>query len=357
MRALELFALAAAALLAVGCGKAPPPKAEEVRLVRVQKIAPVESNNSVEFPGEVRPRYETRLGFRVGGKMTERLVEVGSRVRAGQPIARLDPRDLELALDSAKAQVAQLETERTLAQADLARYRDLRAKNFISQAEFERRQSAFDTAAARLDAARAQTAQSANQRGYALLVADTAGVITALEAEAGQVVSAGQTVARLARPGDREIAIAVPETQRALLSDSNGYAVTLNAYPGRSWKGRLREVTPMADPATRTYAARISMLDAGEEVELGMSARVSLRSARTDSRVELPLAAIYSKGDATQVWLIDSGGSVRLQTVKAGGVRADRVLIDSGLDPGDLVVVAGAQLLRPGQHVRVLEGK
>ena len=352
-----VLALAAAALLAAGCSKAPPPKADEVRLVRVQKIAPVEHNGSVEFPGEVRPRYETRLGFRVGGKMTERLVEVGSRVRPGQPIARLDPSDLKLALASANAQLVQLETERALAQADLARYRDLSAKNFISQAEFERRQSAFDTAVARLDAAKAQTAQSANQAGYALMVADTAGVITAIEAEAGQVVSAGQTVARIARPGDREVAIAVPESQRALLSNANEYTVTLNAYTGRSWKGRLREVAPMADPATRTYAARITILSAGDEAELGMSARVALRSAKTDTGIELPLAALYSKGDSTEVWLVEAGGSVRLQAVKAGGVRAERVLIESGLKSGDVVVVAGAQLLRPGQRVRVAEGK
>lgn len=357
MKPIHAGALALAALLATACGKAPPPRVEEARLVRTLKVAPAERLRTVEFPGEVRARYETRLGFRVPGKIVERLVEVGSRVRAGQPIARLDARDLELAAASAKAQVAQFEADKTLAAADLARYRELRAKNFISQAESERRQSLFDTAAARLDAARAQSRQAANQAGYALLAADTAGVITAIEAEAGQVVGAGQTVARLARPGDREIAIAVPESQRELLAGAGEFAVTLNALPGRRWAGRLREVSPAADPATRTYGARISVLQAEDGVELGMSARVELSVLSRDARIELPVAAIYSKDETPNVWLVDAAGTVRLQPVKTGGLAGERVLIDSGLEPGDTVVVAGAQLLRAGERVRVSDGK
>ena len=357
MKPMHAGVLALAALLAAGCSEAPPPKSEEARLVRVLRIGPVERTRTVEFPGDVRPRYETRLGFRVPGKIVERLVEVGTRVRAGQPIARLDARDLELAAASAKAQVAQFEADKTLAAADLARFRELRAKNFISQAELERRQSLFDTAAARLDAAQSQARQAANQAGYALLAADTAGIITAIEAEAGQVVSAGQTVARLARPGDREVAIAVPESQHDLLANAKEFAVTLNALDGRRWAGRLREVSPAADAATRTYGARITVLRAGDEVELGMSARVAVSAATRDTRIALPLAAIYSKGDTPNVWLVDSGGSVRLQPVKTGGLAGERVLIDTGLKPGDTVVIAGAQLLRAGERVRTSDGK
>jgi len=354
MKLIHAGGLAAAVLLATACSKPPPPKTEEIRLVRVLKVGPVERTRTVEYPGDVRARYETRLGFRVPGKILSRLVEVGSKVRAGQPIARLDARDLELAAASARAQVAQFEADKTLAAADLARYRELRAKNFISQAEFERRQSLYDTAAARLDAARAQARQAANQTGYAVLAADTAGVITAIEAEAGQVVSAGQTVARLARPGDREIAIAVPEAQRELLAGASEFAITLNAVSARRWTGRLREVSPAADPATRTYGARISIVQAGDEVELGMSARVTARFAARDTRIELPVAAIYSKGDMPNVWLVDAGGSVRLQPVQTGGLAGERVLIDSGLRPGDTVVIAGAQMLHAGERVRLL---
>lgn len=349
--------LALAALLAAACGKAPPPKPEEARLVRVLKVGPSERTRTVEFPGDVRARYETRLGFRVPGKITERLVEVGARVRAGQPIARLDAHDLELSAASARAQVAQFEADKILAAADLARYRELRSKNFISQAELERRQSLFDTAAARLDAAQAQARQAANQAGYALLAADSAGIITAIEAEAGQVVAAGQTVARLARPGDREIAVAVPESQRDLLAGASEFAVTLNALNGRRWTGRLREVSPAADAATRTYGARISVLQAGDDIELGMSARVAVSAAARDSRIELPVAAIYSKGDTPNVWVVDAGGAVRLQPVTSGGLAGEHVLIDAGLKPGDTVVIAGAQLLRAGERVRILDAR
>ncbi|MBE0614242.1 MAG: efflux RND transporter periplasmic adaptor subunit [Burkholderiales bacterium] len=357
MKLINAGALALTALLAAGCGKAPPPKAEEMRLVRVFKVGPVARTHTVEFPGDVRARFETRLGFRVPGKILERLVEVGTRVHAGQAIARLDARDFELAAASAKAQVAQFEADRILAAADLARFRELRSKNFISQAELERRQSLLDTTSARLDAARAQASQAANLAGYALLAADTAGVITAIEAEAGQVVSAGQTVARLARPGDREIAIAVPESQREQLAQAGEFAITLNALSGRRWAGRLREVAPAADPATRTYGARITILQPGDEVELGMSARVEVRFAARDTRIELPVAAIYSKGDTPNVWLVDGSGSVRLQPVKVGGLAGEHVLIDSGLNPGDTVVIAGAQMLHAGERVRTIGGK
>jgi RND family efflux transporter MFP subunit len=185
------------------------------------------------------------------------------------------------------------------------------------------------------------------------LTADTAGVITAIEAEAGQVVTPGQTVAKLARPGEKEIAIAVPESQRDLVEDAKEYVVTLNAFPGRSWKGRLREFSPMADPATRTYGARITVLEAGTDMDLGMSARVSVASAVSASGVELPLSAIYSRGDTPNVWVV-TGNMPRLVAVKMRGLSGERVLIESGLNPGDVVVIAGANLIREGQQVRVL---
>jgi multidrug efflux system membrane fusion protein len=278
-------------------------------------------------------------------------------VRQGQEIAKLDPEDLVYAAASARAQVASVEAERNLAAADLKRYTDLREKNFISQAEFDRRASAYATANARLDAVRAQYRQAANQTAYATLAADTDGVITSLEAEAGQVVAAGQTVARLARPGEREIAIAVPESQRELVERASGYVVTLNAFPAKSWPGRLRELAPAADAVTRTYAARITVLEAGEDLELGMSARVAVAAGAAQSGVELPIAALYSRGESTQVWLVNADGTVRLAPVKTRGVAGERVVIESGLAAGDLVVTAGAQLLRAGQRVRPMNGK
>jgi len=345
-----------AAALVLGCAPETEKQPDEIRPVRVLRVGASEAVRSFESVGEVRARHETRLAFRVGGKMIERLVETGSVVRAGQPVARLDPADLALAEASARAQEASAEAERNLADADLKRYRELRDKNYISQAEFERRASALATAAARLEAVRAQRRQIANQAAYAVLAADTAGVIVAVEAEAGQVVAAGQTVARLARPGEKEIAFAVPESQREFIERATALSVTLNALPGRAWKARLRELAPAADPVTRTYAARASILDAGDEVELGMSARL-VASANGGGRIEVPVAALYSRDDRPQVLLVAPDGTVRPQAVKTAGIANERVVIESGLKAGDVVVAAGAQLLRPGQRVRVLEGR
>ena len=353
----KIVVLAMAALFLAACSDAIEKKPDEVRPVRVITIGESAEPGTVSYAAEVRPRHEVRLSFRVGGKIVERLVEVGSKVRAGQPIARLDAADLALAAASARAQAASLETERNLAAADLARYRELRQKNFISQADFDRRSSALEAAAAKLEAAQAVFRQSSNQAGYAQLVADSAGVITAIEAEAGQVVAAGQTVARLARRGEMEAAFAVPESQRALLESATGYAVTLNALPGKTWRAKLRELSPTADAVSRTYAVRASILGDGEAIELGMSARVAVSAAGAPQKLEVPVAALYSRGDQPQVFVVVGDGTVQPRQVKTAGISGERVVIESGLKAGDVVVAAGAALLRPGQRVRILRDK
>jgi multidrug efflux system membrane fusion protein len=351
-----LLSLLSVVVLAA-CTEAAEKKAEDVRTVRVLKVGAAEGARRIEYAGEVRPRHETRLAFRVPGKITERAVEVGSIVKAGQIVARLDAADLSLAAASAAAQLASIEAERNLAEADFKRYADLRAKNFISQAEYDRRANAFTTADARLEAARAQHRQAANQAGYAVLVTDTTGIITAIEAEAGQVVAAGQTVARLARPGEKEVAFAVPESQRDLFEKPGELAVSLNARPGKAWKAKLRELSPVADPATRTYTARATILDAGDEVELGMSARAAVTVEPGTKRIEVPLSALYSRGDAAQVYVVGADATVQPRTIRTGGITGERIVVESGLNPGDVVVAAGAQLLRAGQKVRILEEK
>lgn len=354
---MKLPVLVLSIAVLAGCTQAAEQKKpQDVRTVRVVKVGVAEGARRIEYAGEVRPRHETRLAFRVPGKIVERRVEVGAAVRPGQVVARLDAADLALAETSAAAQVASVQAERDLAEADFRRYADLRAKNFISQAEFDRRRNAFTTAESRLEAARAQQRQAANQVGYSTLVADTAGVITAIEAEAGQVVAAGQTVARLARPGEKEVAFAVPESQRELFEKAASLTVALNARPGRTWNARLRELSPVADPATRTYSARATILDAGGEVELGMSARATL-ALDPRARIEIPLAALYSRGDTPQVFVVGADATVQLRGIRTAGVQGERVVVEAGLQPGDVVVAAGAQLLRAGQRVRVLDEK
>jgi multidrug efflux system membrane fusion protein len=361
--AMRLTSILAAVGLLTACTNAAEPKTEPVRPVRVLKVGESNGARAVEFAAEVRPRHEIRQSFRVGGKIVERLVEVGSTVRAGQPIARLDATDLALAAASARAQVASVETERNLAAADLKRYTELREKNFISQAEYERRRSTLEAADARLAASQAVFRQASNQAAYAVLTTESDGVITAIEAEAGQVVAAGQTVARLARRGEKEVAFAVPEAQRPFIESAAAFEVSLNALPGKTWKARLRELSPAADPATRTYAVRATLTDTGREVELGMSARVTVVAGAAAPRIEVPVAALFSRGEQPQVFLVDldaaSGaeGTVRPQVVKTAGIVEERVTIASGLKTGDVVVAAGAALLRPGQRVRVLESR
>lgn len=353
MKALLIAVLVA---LPAACAKAPEQKPEEVRPVRVQKIGASPALRSFEFAGEVRAQHETRLAFRVGGKIVERLVNVGALVKPGEPLARLDTSDLVLAALSANAQVASAQAEHDLAAAEHARYKGLREKSFISQAEYERRANALLTAQARLEALRAQHRQAANQLSYAVLRADTAGVITGMEVEAGQVVAAGQTVARLARQGDKEISIAVPESQREFLEKAEDFSVSLSAWPGKSWRGRLRELSPAADPATRTYAARVAIVEAGDTIEWGMSARVTALARAGATKIEVPIAALYSRGDQPQVLVVSGESTVTPRQVKTGGISGERVVIAEGLHPGDVIVTAGAQLLRPGQRVRVLNG-
>jgi len=353
MRAALVIATAAMALAA--CGKAPEPKPDEIRPVRVIRVGEAAPERATAFAGEVRARHEARLAFRVPGKIVERRVDVGASVRAGEVLARLDPADLALSAASAGAQVVSLSAERDLAAAELKRYRELREKNFISQAEFDRRASALTTAEARLDAVRAQSRQASNQQGYAVLAADGDGVIVAVEADAGQVVAAGQAVARLARRGDKEIAFAVPESRRALVESATGFEVTLTAMPGKTWRAKLRELSPAADPVTRTFAARATVLEAGNEIDLGMSARIAVVGQGGGKRIELPISALHSRGDEPQVMLVGADSATRLQPVKTAGIAGERVVIESGLKPGDVVVAAGAALLRPGQKVRVLD--
>ncbi|MBI2752095.1 MAG: efflux RND transporter periplasmic adaptor subunit [Betaproteobacteria bacterium] len=353
---IKRFVVLAAITLAA-CTNATERRPEEVRPVRVMVIGETAEARVVEYAGEVRPRHEIRLSFRVGGKIVERLVEVGSTVRAGQPVARLDPADLVLAAASARAQAASLETDRNLAAADLKRYRELRDKNFISKAEFDRRLSTLEAADAKLVASHALYRQAANQAAYAVLAADSAGVITAIEVEAGQVVAPGQTVARLARRGEMEVSFAVPEAQREQIVNASGFAVTLNALPGKSWSARLRELSPMADAVTRTYAVRATILQAGENVELGMSARIAVSARSSVPRIEVPVAALYSRGDQPQVFVVDAGSMVQARPVKTAGISGERVAIESGLVAGEVIVAAGAALLRPGQRVRVLQEK
>ncbi len=319
-----------------------------------QKAAVGDAGLQASFAGEVRARSESALGFRVGGKITERLVDVGAVVKAGAPLARIDARDLQLNSASARSQLAAAQADVVQAQADYTRYNDLYQKKFVSGAEIDKRKAALDVAQARLDQAKAQLSVADNQSAYTTLSAERAGVITAVEAEVGQVVAPGQTVVRLARDAEKEILIAVPENRLPDVKAAQRIDITLWAAPGKRYSGKVRETSPAADAMTRTYAVRITMAKADDSVRLGMTASVILSQEGAGNAVMLPLTALYQQGANTAVWVVDaSTQTVKLAPVKVGAFREDTVAIVSGIQDGDVVVTAGVHKLTQGQKVRV----
>ena len=343
---LLLFALTALA----GCS-APPPPAVAPKAVLVQQAVSASSGGEGNYVGEIRARYESDLAFRVGGKILARQVEVGSLVQAGQTLARLDPTDLKLAAQAAQAQVAAAQSEWVTAKAERERYADLLGKKFVSQAAFDSKENALKTAAAKLDQVKAQAEVSTNQSGYGNLVSDRAGVVTAILAEAGQVVGAGQTVMRVARTEEKEVLVAIPENRVQTLRQSPPLQVSFWALPGVTVTGSLRELSPAADPATRTYAARIRLPQAPEALALGMSARVTVAGldAGTAAQVAVPMTAVVDQGQGPAVWVV-LDNKVQKKPVQVGRFE-DQLAWVSGVQAGEWVVVAGTNKLAPDMAV------
>ncbi len=355
MTKLTLLALSMAAALSA-CSK--PPAAEEpVRAVKVMTVGTGAMSTGNEFAGEVRARLESRLGFRVAGKLIERPAEVGQRVQAGQVLARLDAQDYQLAVDAARAQQASALTQRDLAAADFKRFRDLREQNFISSAELERREANLKAAQAQLDQAQAQSAAQGNQARYTTLMADRAGVVTAVEAEVGQVVSAGTPVLRLASDGARDVVFAVPEDRLALVR--MGLPVKLRLWPERQeLNGKVREVAASADPVTRTYQVKVAVDDKQTVPPLGATVTVMAQAGAAalasgaPAVMKLPTSALRQEGQGSAVWVLDTATmSVRSQTVQVAAADGNEAVISAGLTPGMQVVSAGVHVLSPGQKV------
>ena len=351
-------ALAAALLLpAAGCGK-PEAPAEAVRPVQLTRVTLGGATDATVFAGEIRPRYETDLGFRIGGKMIARLVDVGARVKKGQPLARLDPADVGLQADAARAQVAATQTEYEFAKAEYERYRNLHEQKFISASALDAKRNTMNANRAKHEQSQAQLAVTRNQAGYATLVAPDDGVITAVSAEAGQVVTAGQAVFRLAREGDVEVVIAVPENRIGEVRDAKQPVVALWANPKKVYAARVREISPAVDAATRTFAVRLSILDRDPGIQWGMTANVGLQRDGGAAAALLPLPSIYHSDDGKPaVWVYDpQTHQVGLRPVTIARYREDGVVIASGLAAGEWVVSAGVHKLRPGQTVRPYQG-
>ena len=324
-----------------GCGKESAPAAKVERPALTLVAGSVSGDGSNTYSGEIRARHETQLGFRVGGKIIERLVDAGTRVKAGQVLMRLDSGDTGLQLSSADAQYQ-------LAEADTKRYRELRGKGFVSQ-------SALDAKETALKAAAAQAGLARNQSAYTTLRADHAGVIAATLAEVGQVVGVGQPVLRLAPDGEREVAIAIPESQLANLKVGAVAEVTLLADGAAHLTGRLSELSPAADPASRTYPARVTLNQSDSSVALGMTARVRFNTNEKNPDLLIPLTAIFQQGDQAAVWIVAADHSISLRPVKVAAYRDDGAVIADGLAAGERIVSNGVHRLAAGEKIQALE--
>ncbi|WP_066270231.1 efflux RND transporter periplasmic adaptor subunit [Hydrogenophaga palleronii] len=353
-----------AALALAACSRAPAP-AEPVRSVKLMTVGTGHVAARSEYAGEVRARVESRMGFRVGGKLVQRPAEVGQRVKAGQLLAQLDAQDLALSSQAAQAQVSAAQTQRDLNAADLKRYQDLQAQGFVSGAEIERRQASLKAAEATLRQAKAQGAVQGNQAAYARLLADGPGVVLAVEAEVGQVVGAGTPVVRLARDGARDVVIAVPEDRVAQIKPGMPARVRLWAGAGATSSAAsgaapltasVREVAASADAATRTYQVKLSLPDQAA-VPLGATAYVTLGdAAEAVAVIKLPTSALMrsEEGDrkGSAVWVFDAAnGTVQPRPVQVAGADGNEMVISAGLQPGEEVVATGVHVLSPGQKV------
>lgn len=345
------------ALLAA-CGRdTPPPPPADVRPVRAEQIGLQADHTSTRYAGEVRARYETDLAFRVAGRVQTRLVEVGAQVKAGQLIATLDPQDYALVASAAQAQLTAAEAESRLAQQDLQRFTELRAQNFISPAELDRRRTTAEAALARTRQLRAEAARQGNQQSYTRLTAPLAGVVTSIAFEAGQVVAAGQPVVKLAQSGEREVQIDVPENAIDTLRAAQDLTIRLWSAPGLTYAGRLRELSPMADEGSRTYSARVRFIKPDAGVKLGMTATVEVGSEAAPG-LSVAQAALFKVNGQPQVWVVDPATQkVAARSVQLGALSGDRAAVISGLKTGEWVVTAGVHKIAPGQQVRLTPPK
>jgi membrane fusion protein, multidrug efflux system len=352
-RVFRLCALAAFLTTLVACSKTEAPQ-EPLRSVKLLTVSGGDLNVSGEYSAEVRARVESRLGFQVGGKLVDRPAELGQRLAAGQLLARIDAQDYRLAAQAAQAQVSAAQSQRDLAAADFKRFEALKAQNFISGAELERRDTTLKAAEAALNQAKAQAQAQSNQASYARLVASHAGVVTGVDAEVGQVVSAGQPVVRLAHDGPRDAVFAVSESMALALKVGQSMQATL-VSTGQTLQGKVRELAASADPVTRTYAVKLA-LDASERLPLGATVNVVAKHLQGSqpAAIKLPTSALRQEGASTAVWLLDEASmTVNTQAVQLGPVDGNDVVVTSGLKPGQKVVSTGVHVLSPGQKVTV----
>lgn len=341
------------ALALAGCNAESAPEAKLDRPVLVSQVHYRLQNPDRSFVGTVQPRIESNLGFRVGGKVSKRLVEVGAIVEPGQPLATLDEVDLKLQLDQADAELNAATGVQAQAAAADRRARELRQKGWSTDAQLEQSKAGADEAQARLNRAQRAVELARNALSYATLTADARGVVTDTQIEPGQVVASGQTAIRVAQLNEKDVVVAIPETLVARARGGTAQ-VTLWSAPDTKYAAQLRELAPSADPATRTYLAKFKLLDANAHAQFGMTATLTLSDGNADRVAVLPLSALFSQGEGASLYVVDKTGALSLRPIKVKGYDGNSVLVASGVEDGENVVTLGVQKLDPAQRVRVV---
>jgi len=355
-RATALLALAALALLSA-CNRAveaPPPEIRPVRAITIEKRA---GGETVALTGSIQAQTEINLSFRIDGRMLERLVNVGDTVRPGQLVARLDSQNEESSLQAARAQLGAARAQLTEARNNFVRFRDLVAENAVSRASFEQAESIQKSAESQVESAQTQVTLAENRLSYTRLVSDVAGVVTAVGAEPGEVVGGGRMIAQVAREGGRDASFDVPARVKDAAPKNPEITVALTSDPQVVATGTIREVAPRADPVTGTFRVKVRLNNPPPAMRLGatVTGRMKLASAVS---IEIPPSAVARSDRQASVWVVDpKTGTVAARAIEIRSSDPQRVEIASGLAPGDIVVTAGIQALRPGQKVRLLETK
>jgi RND family efflux transporter MFP subunit len=319
------------------------------------------SGYELDFSGEVRARVESALAFRVAGKLVSRPAELGQRVTAGQLLAQIDPEDYRVTAEAAAAQLLAAKSNRDVAQADFKRYQDLHAQGFISVAELDRREAAMKLAQAQFQQAQAQNTVQGNQSGYTRLLADGAGVVTSVDASAGQVVSAGQPVVRLALDGPRDVVFSVPENKLADLKA--GQMIDIETWDNKQkLQAKVRDVAGSADSTTRTFVVKAALQKDAKVPEPVLGSTVTVRLKPTananEQRIKLPTTALRQEAGATSVWVLDANTmTVSAKNIEVSVADGNDVVVNAGLQKGDQVVTSGVHVLTAGQKVSIFGAK